>query len=91
MDVAREMPALYEVLEAWVLDNATPADAKAFHARWQRVRPGVDRLPCPNCFLEGDDHPLAPRDVEDGALVRLRPWVCAHCSERYDVPVEDKT
>ena len=88
MDVAREMPALYEVLEAWVRDSASAADAKAFAARWARVRPGVDRLPCPNCFLEGDDHPLAPRDIEDGALVKLRPWVCVHCSERFDVPVE---
>jgi hypothetical protein len=89
MDLLREMPLVYRELERWILDNADPDDAKRFGARWRRVRPGMDRLPCPNCFLEGEDQPLAPMDIEKGVLLSFRPWSCAHCSERFDVPIEE--
>ena len=89
MDMHREMPWVRRALEEWILESAGDADAKRFAKRWSRVRPGVDALPCPNCFLEGDDQPLAPLDVQEGAMVTLRPWMCTHCKERFDVPLED--
>lgn len=89
MDMHREMPWVRRALEEWILESAGDADAKRFAKRWSRVCPGVDALPCPNCFLEGDDQPLAPMDVEQGAMVTFRPWLCAHCEERFDVPLED--
>jgi hypothetical protein len=82
------MPWVRCALEEWLVDNAGEADAQRFAKRWSRVRPGVDALPCPNCFLEGDDRTLAPMDVQQGVMVTLRPWRCAHCEERFDVPIE---
>ena len=48
MDMLREMPLVYRVLEEWILDNATPQDVARFEVRWRGVRVGVDPLPCPN-------------------------------------------
>ena len=88
MDMHREMPWARRALEEWILETASEAAARRFAQRWSCVRPGVDALPCPNCFLEGDDRTLAPMDVEQGVMATIRPWVCAHCNERFDVPIE---
>ena len=89
MDMLHEMPLVYSTLQDWLGDNAAPEDAERFEVRWRRLRPGLDGLPCPNCFLEGDDQPLSPMDIEDGVLLRFRPWICMHCEERFDVPVQE--
>ena len=89
MDMKREAPWVLEALQAWILENGDMLDARRFETFWRGVRKGVDPLPCPNCFLEGKKQPLAPMDVESGALVQIRPWLCRHCQERFDVPLKD--
>jgi len=85
VDMSREMPGVFRTLERWILDNGSGADVRHFEVRWGEVRPGKDALPCPQCFLNGDDQPLAPMDIEESPLGSVRPWICSHCKERYDV------
>ena len=88
MDILREMPIVFTVVDRWIVDNASKEDAKRFQARWRALRPGTDALPCPNCFLEDLEQPLAPMDAESGVFGAMRPWICRHCKERFDVPLE---
>jgi hypothetical protein len=80
-----EMPLVYQVLDEWVRESGLDEEAKRFEARWRKLRPGKDALPCPQCFLEGMDQLLAPLDLEEGVFGAIRPWVCAHCKERFEV------
>ena len=89
MDMKREAPWVLEVMRAWILENGSSMDARRFETRWQGVHKGVDALPCPNCFLDGEERPLAPMDVESGVLLQIRPWLCKHCHERFDVPLQE--
>lgn len=75
MDMKREAPWVLEALEAWILENGDAMDARRFENLWRGVRKGIEPLPCPNCFLEGENQLLAPMDVEAGALVQIRPRV----------------
>jgi hypothetical protein len=84
-----EMPIVYTVLDRWVVDNASKEEAKLFQARWRSLRPGLDALPCPSCFLDEIDGALTPMDIESGVFGPLRPWVCQRCNERFHVPMPD--
>ena len=91
MDMKREEPWVLEALQEWILENGDTLDGRRFLTLWRGVRKGIDPLPCPNCFLEGEMHPLAPMDVEGGVLVEIRPWLCKHCGTRFDVPLKGTT
>ena len=81
----RETPLAYQVLDEWIREGESDEDARRFLERWSRLQPGKDALPCPQCFMDGEDRPLTPLDLEQGVFGDIRPWICAHCKERFEV------
>lgn len=78
-------PPLFHVL----LDHLEAIDAPAteiqrFVDRWSKVGPH-GHLPCPVCFLNGEDQPLVPLEAHGNT----EPMVCKTCGTRYDVPIDE--
>jgi uncharacterized Zn-finger protein len=76
-------PWVFAHLVAWMENNAAPPEAiEAFRSRWLRLR-DHDRLPCPSCFMQEEEHPLAAFR----AVGEVEPLICAYCHTQYSIPV----
>jgi hypothetical protein len=79
----QHLALLHVLLDHLEAVDTSPADIQHFVDRWGRLRHG--HLPCPVCYIRGEEQPLTPL----GAVGDVEPVVCRSCGTRYEVPIED--
>jgi len=78
-------PALFHVLLDYLEENDTPAiEVQRFVDRWHRLRPH-EPLPCPVCYLAGEEQPLAALPAQ-GKFERVK---CPTCRTQFDIPIDE--
>ena len=73
----QNLALLHVLLDHLEAVDTSPADIQHFVDRWGRLRHGY--LPCPVCYIKGEEQPLTPLSAEGN----VEPVVCRSCGTRF--------
>lgn len=77
-------PLFHVLLDHLESIEAPPMEIQRFVDHWSKLG-SHGHLPCPVCFLNGEDQPLVPLN----AAGNVEPVVCRTCGTRYAVPIDE--
>lgn len=78
-----QSPWIFKHLVIWMESKHYPVESiQAFGNRWRRLR-AHDSLPCPACFINGEEQNLIARSVRG----EVEPVFCVHCKTEFDIPL----
>jgi hypothetical protein len=77
-------PLFHALLDHLEAIDAPPMEIQRFVDRWHRLKPH-ERIPCPVCYLSGEEQPLTPLDARGNT----EPVFCSACRTQYDIPIDE--